>query len=217
MQKLKARPPKKSELKGNQDYLKTWDQYQIDRPGRTPILLPIIVGMNSDGELQRKLMRASKVASLGKRLHKELPSYMFDRNLTKYDPVAIFDDYIEYFDSDFKQGPTPETPLDLIAKKPVWMLYYLDQKAWTFSEDIQFSTENDPNDMTRNFVKIATMDGNNALLMANRFRCGPSDLKFNLHITITQTVDGRVMKTPIIIDPDQTNEGNNGGFGGWGN
>lgn len=220
MPKLKTRPPKKSELQGNQTYLKSWDEYQKDRPGRTPILLPIIVGINSAGEIRRELMRAPKVASLARRLHKDLPGYMFNRNLTKHDPVAIFDDYIEYFDNHFKQGPTPEGPLDLTVKKPVWMLYYFDQKAWKFSKDIQFSTVNDPNDMTCNFVKIATMESNNALLMKNRFRCGPKGLKFNLHATITQKIDGRTMKTPIIIDPDQTNEtnddGETGGFGGWG-
>ena len=213
----KKRPPKKGELKSSKTYLQKWNRYQKDRPGRTPILLPIIVGINSKGEIRRELMRAPKVAALAKKLHADLPPYMFDRNLTKYDPVAIFDDFIEYFDSHFKQGPLPvEGPLDLKVKKPVWLLYYFDQKAWKFSKDIQYSTVNDPDTLRRNFVKIATMENRNGLLLANRFRCGPKGLKFNLHATITQKTDGRIMKTPIIIDPDQDNDGG-GTYGGWGN
>ena len=141
---------------------------------------------------------------------------MFDRNMTDFDPAAIFKDYIKFFEAqDGAQGARPPTPLDLVTSRPVWMLFYLKPKAWKFSKDRQYSTENDPDDMCRNFEKISTMDGSNALLLSNRRRCAPKGLKFNLHVTISQKIDGRIMKTPIIIDPDTDNDEDHGGFENW--
>jgi len=52
------RPQSKSTIKPNQSYLKDWDEYQDKRPGPTPILLPVAVDINSDGELTRNRMKA---------------------------------------------------------------------------------------------------------------------------------------------------------------
>lgn len=219
MLKPKKRPrPKKGDLTANQKYLKDWDDYQAARmkDKRTPILLPVLVSMSEKGELVRSRMEAPQVAKLAKRLKDDLPHYMFNRKMTDFDPKAIFKDYIDYFKAqDGAQGSRPPTPLDLVVKRPVWNLFYLTPKAWKFSKDKQYSTENDPDDMCRNFEKIATMDGGNALLLSNRRRCAPKGLKFNLHVTITQKVDGRTMKTPIIIDPDTNNDEDAGDFNNW--
>lgn len=225
-----SKKPTKSEVKVNDDFVKDWYDYEKDRMfikdrggnnttkrDYTPILLPIRIGINSDGELTRARVKAPRIIKLAKKLKTTLPAYMFDRKLTKYDPDAIFKDYINYFKhQDGAESALPEGPLDLIVKKPVWTLFDLKPDCWTFSEGQQFSTVNDPDTMLRNFVKIATMDDDNVLLMSNRRRCAPDNLKFNLHVTITQkAADGRLLKTPIIIDPAQNNSGNNGGWGGW--
>ena len=218
----KKRPPKKGDIKPNQKYLKDWDDYQAARHqpeqlSQTPMLLPVAIGIGPNGELTRELMDYRDIEKLAVKLREELPDYMFNRKLTAHDPEKIFDDFIKYFKAQGgSQGPRPPTPMDLIVKMPVWTLFYLKPKAWSFSKDIQYSTVNDMDDMTRNFEKIATLGRNKALLISNRRRCAPKGLKFNLHVTVTQRLDGRVMKTPIIIDPDQDND-STGGFGGWGN
>lgn len=217
----KKRPPKKGDLRANQKYLKDWDDYQADRRdpkklNQTPILLPVAIGMGPNGELTRELMDYRDIEKLAAKLREDLPHYMFDRKLTKHDPEKIFGDFIKYFKAQGgSQGPRPPTPLDITVSMPVWMLYYLKLKTWSFSKDKQYSTLNDPDDMCRNFEKIATMNKGKVLLLSNRRRCAPKDLKFNLHVTISQKIDGRMMKTPIIIDPDGDNDEGSGGFGGW--
>jgi len=212
------RPPRKRDLRVNQNYLKDWDKYQEDRYqpnqlNQTPILLPVDIGITPDGALTRELMDFNRVEKLAAELRNNLPDYMFNSDLTPHNPDSVFDDYIDYFEAPSRsQGPVPPTPLDLVVKMPVWTLFYLKPKAWSFSKDIQYSTVNDMDDMTRNFEKIATMAKNKALLISNRRRCAPKGLKFNLHVTITQKLDGRVMKTPIIIDPEQDNDQGTGGF-----
>jgi len=214
------RPTSKGDIKPDSNYLKDWEEYQASRkPPKdfighiTPILLPVIIGINKDGEFTRERMEKSDVARLAKNIKSDLPDYMFNDKLTRFAPENIFQDYIEFFHSDGSQGPRPPTPLDLKVSMPVWMLFYLKPKSWTFSEGRQYSTENDRDDWCKNFEKIATMDGGKALLLSNRRRCAPDDLKFNLHVTITQTIGGKVMKTPIIIDPDSDNDQEGGGFG----
>lgn len=224
--------PKKGELKVNGDYKKDWYDYEDDRMyikdrhgnntqerDYTPILMPILIGITPEGEFKPTLLKVSRVKALSRKLKTTLPSYMFNRKLTKYDPAAIFKDYIDYFDGpESKQGARPDSPLDLKVRKPVWTLFDLKPDSWTFSEGLQFSTENDPDTMHRNFVKIATMDDSNVLLVSNRRRCAPDDLKFNLHVTITQEGDDcGLLKTPIIIDPGQDNNQAGGGWGGWAN
>lgn len=192
--------PKKRNLKPNQAYLKNWDEYQKDRPGKTPILMPVAIDIDK-GEIVRNRIKAGDIAALKPRLKRDLASYMFRKDVNPFHPEAIFDDYIKYFkDMDAAQGPVP-TPLDIEISKPVWMLYYLPRKNWKFTKDRQYSTENDPDDITRNFEKIGTLNNRNYLLISNRCRSQPSNLKFNLHVTISQKMDGVKMETPIIIDP----------------
>ncbi len=217
------RPPRKDDLKVNQEYLKDWDDYQAARRqpekiNQTPILLPVIIGIGPNGELTRELMDYRAVEKLAAHLRRDLPDYMFNRKLTPHDPETIFGDFIKYFKAQGgSQGPRHPTPLDLSVSMPVWVLYSLKPKAWSFSKDKQYSTLNDRDDMRRNFEKIATMSKGKVLLLSNRRRCAPKNMKFNLHVTISQKTDGKIMKTPIIIDPNQSNDESGGGFGGWGN
>jgi len=93
------------------------------------------------------------------------------------------------------------------------MLFHLPRNNWKFSKGQQYSTENDRDDLLRNFEKICTLNDRNYLLLANRCRSNPEGLKFNLHVTISQMIDGVAMETPIIIDPG-TNNGGSGSTGG---
>lgn len=206
----KKRPPKKSALKPNQKYLKDWDDYLAARPGKTPILLPIAVDIE-DGEIVRNRIKAGDVEKVISRCKKELPKYLSDKLINPHDTSSIFEDYIEYFkDIDGAQGPVA-TPLDLSTPKAVWVLFYLPRENWKFSKDRQYSTENDRDDLLRNFEKICTLDDRNYLLLANNCRSNPKGLKFNLHVTISQMIDGIAMETPIIIDPGSDNGGGGGG------
>lgn len=197
---------KKGDIKPNQKYLKSWDEYQQDRPGQTPILLPVSVDINNKGELVRDRIKAGDVEKIRPYLRTDLETYMFREDVNPYHPETIFDDYIEYFKHiDAAQGPVP-TPLDINISKPVWALYYLPRENWKFTKDCQYSTANDPDDITRNFEKIGVLDKRNFLLLSNRCRSNPKGLKFNLHVTISQMIDGVKMETPIIIDPASNND-----------
>lgn len=217
----KKRPPKKGDLRGNQAYLKDWDSYLADRPGRTPLLLPIAIGINGDGEIVRERIKADQVEAMFRHGKGDLPKYLSDPEVNTHNAEAIFEDYIDYFKAvDGNQGPVPEdprpTPLDLKTPQPVWMLFHVPSPAWKFSENTQFSTENDDDGLLRNFVKICTMDDRNYLLLANRSLCNPEGLKFNLHVTIYQIIDGIRYETPIIIDPGADNSGGQGSGGAGG-
>lgn len=210
--------PSKDQIKANPDNVKSWEDYQAEcmyltngERSFTPILQPIKIGLNSKGELTKKRVKAGKIKKLAKKLKSELPPYLFNTDINPFNPNDIFDHYVKFFEGQDGSQSLVETPLDLKASMPVWTLFLLKPSAWTFSEDIQFSCVNDPIDLTRNFEKIATLDKNKVLLMSNRRRCAPENMKFNLHVTITQGPGGS-LKTPIIIDPEQDNDQNGGGF-----
>ncbi len=191
----------------NHKYLEHWDDYQEARLGKGPILCPVIIDINEKGELVRERMIAPDVKSLYIKCKDEIPDYMFDRKFSGVNPERIFKDYVSYFSKiDGVQGPGVPSPLDLQAKMPVWILYYLRKRSWKFSKNCQYSTVNDRDDMLRNFSKICTLDNRNAFLLLNAHRSGPTGLKFNLHVDINQTIDGKRMTTPIIIDPGQRND-----------
>lgn len=194
----------------NHEYLKDWDDYQNDRPikkGETsPILLPIAIGMTDKATFTRRRMKAGEVKRFYKDHRDDIPAYMFKSKIF-HNPNEVFKDYCDYFGPiDGVEGPVPETVFDICVKRPVWLLYTLEPKSWKFTKGIQYSTENDPDDLSRNFEKICTMDRMKALLLSNRCRSKPKGLKFNLHVTISQKSDGRMMRTPIIIDPGSNND-----------
>ncbi len=200
----------------NQDYLKSWDDYQSERRvktyGYSPILLPIHININENGEIARNRMTAGEVKKLYKACRGEFPGYVKQPHFGCASPDDVFKDYVDYFSPiDGVEGPRPASPLDLTVTRPVWNLFHLPRKNWKFSKHKQYSVENDPDDMTRNFEKICTLDNNNAVLISNRCRSNPKGLKYNLHVTISQREARRLYRTDIIIDPMQDNDPDVGG------
>lgn len=204
----------------NQSYLRDWDEFAESRQEQAnPILLPISVDINEDGEISRERMRAPDVKSLYIRnWEKDIPSYIFDHPDRFGDAHKVFREYIDYFaDIDGAQGPGIPSPLDLAIKQPTWMLFYLPRKNWKFTVNRQYSVENDRDDLLRNFSKVCTMDDMNVLILSNSCLSSPKRLKFNLHVTVFQEVEGRHLETDIIIDPGTQNQGGMGsGSGGTG-
>lgn len=192
----------------NQPYLKTWDMYQTERlkalksegacpTEAVPILLPITVDID-DGIVKRDLLTAADV----KRFYKKN-----DDALDALGPKAkdIFKDFAKFFAENDVQGPRPESPLDFWISHPVWFLFVLPRKNWAYTDHTQISVEND--DERANVEQIATLHKGRAILVSNCCRSAPENLKYNLHITITQTDEGgKTLKTDIIIDPGLNND-----------
>jgi len=203
------KPPKVENYK-----LKDWDSFTNSREERRkiaprfPILMPVNVDI-VDGVLVRERMTAPDVKKLYAACRDEIPDYMRANPKKFPNPDKVFDEYIKYFQTqDGVEGPDAPTPLDVNCNRPTWLLFNLPRKNWKFSKDAQYSTLNDPDDQSRNFVKICTLDKMNCLLLLNRHRSNPTGLKFNLHVTINQRDKaGKRFKTPIIIDPGLGNGG----------
>lgn len=211
------RPQNKKSIKANFNYLKKWDEYQRVSKRKLPILLPISVDIKN-GIIDRHRIKSTEIAVMRTNLMMEFKGHCQNPNgylENKYHAKQfeeMIDDYIKFFIDDAKQGAVPPGPLDLNISRPVWILYALPRKNWKFTKDRQFSVENDRDDFARNFEKIMTFDKNNMLLLANHCRSNPKGLKFNLHVTISQRENGRMLRTPIIIDPG-TDNGTRGGPG----
>lgn len=216
-----GRPRNKQSIVPNQEYLKQWDEYQRKSTSNIPILLPISVSIE-DGIIERSRIKSTDIAAIREDLLKEFKNHCQNPNgylENKYSDThfqTMLDDYIDFFVSDSNQGHLPPGPLDIIINRPVWLLFYLPRKNWRFSKDRQFSVENDRDDFGRNFEKITTFKNNNFLLLANHCRSSPKGLKYNLHVTITQKENGKILKTPIIIDPGSNNGTRGGGGDGGG-
>lgn len=208
--------PTKGNFEPNQAYLKEWDEYQLTSPRKKPILLPISVSLNK-GVVTRFRIKSTDLAAKQEDLMKEFeahcknPDGYLEDAYTPSDFEEMLDDYIRVFSTDNKQSPFWQTPLDLKISRPVWILFHLPDSNIKFSQGRQFSTENDRDDFGRNFEKITTFEKNDWLLLANHCRSKPKGLKYNLHVTITQKIDGVTMKTPIVIDPGSDNDDRNGG------
>lgn len=193
----------------NQEYLKSWDDFANTRKDgdRFPILLPINIDI-VDGKLVRERMKAPQVKRLYADCCGEVPDYMKAHPRHFTNPDKVFREYVKFFaKQDGVEGPEDPTPLDVQFNRPTWLLYNLPRRNWKFSKDAQYSTVNDPDDQSRNFEKICTLDKMNCLLLSNRHRSNPKGLKFNLHVTINQRENGVLCKTPIIIDPGGGNKG----------
>lgn len=191
--------------------LKDWDDFANSRKDgdRFPILMPVNIDI-IDGKFVRERMTAPQVKRLYADCKGELPEYMFEHPKHFANPNKVFSEYIKYFaKQDGVEGPGAPTPLDVQCNRPTWMLFNLPRRNWKFSKDAQYSTMNDPDDQTRNFEKICTLNKMNSLLLSNRHRSNPKGLKFNLHVTMSQRENGIMCKTPIIIDPgsDQIGHG----------
>lgn len=186
----------------------TWDDYVKARPGLDPILMPVLIGMDKNGGFTKRRYRAGEVKKTYLRSKGDFPPFMSKWPKICPDPHGLFKDYIAFFEaSDFVQSPKPPNPWDLQCDKPVWILFVLEPKTWTFSKDRQYSTKNDPDDMTRNFEKVCVMDGGKALLLSNRCRSNPKGLEYNLHVDISQiAANGETQVMPVIFDPGNNNK-----------
>ena len=204
---------KKSKIKPNQKYLKSWDKYQKEalkdkRHRSLPLLLPVSVDID-EGIIVRDRIKANIVKDIWAKHKKELPDFLFDE--TKRwgvpDVESVVEDYIRAFPDDFAQSGLPPSPLDISIGHPVLLLFHLPRENWTFCEGCQYSVENDTDDMARNFEKVCMFGGRKYLILFNRHRSNPKNLKFNLHVNIHQVQDGKDMWTDIIIDPGSNNLG----------
>ena len=214
-----ARPPK-GQIKANPKYLKEWDVFQKKHPSKKPILLPISISIEN-GLIERDRIKSGEIAAMRDSLladfkkHCDNPDgYLED----KYKPThfkTMLDDYIKAFASDNKEGPLPPSTLDFQMNRPVWLLFHLPRKNWKFTKRRQFSSENDRDDFARNYEKITTLRKRDILILANHCRSSPKDLRYNLHITISQKQDRKTVYTDIIIDPGTNNDNRpgNGQFG----
>ena len=200
----------------NLTYLKKWDEYSATKANkRQTLLLPIKLGIGKKGEILRRRMIQPELKTFYTAYKKDIPSYIFSESELFPNPDEVFEDYLEYFAGEGTENPsTPKpTPLDWNVDRPVFLLYtFFHEETWRFSEKTQFSTVNDPDDVTRNMVKICTMNENKALLMWNRCRSNPENLKFNLHVSVHQSERGPDrrkidLQTDILIDPRGGNTG----------
>ena len=210
--------PIKGKIRPNANYLKEWDEFQRTHPSKFPILLPVTISLE-DGKITRDRIKSGDIAKMRNDLLAEFKQHCHNPDgylEDKYNPAhfqTMLDDYIKAFASDNKQATLPASPLDFKMNRPVWILFKLPLKNWKFSKGRQFSTENDRDDFARNFEKITTFDKRNMLLLANHCRSSPKNLKYNLHVTISQKQDGKKVSTDIIIDPGTDNDTRGDGNG----
>lgn len=200
----------------NQDHLELWDDFVNKLPARKAALLPLYVDIR-DGMIYRNRIPSQDIKTFYKTHKGDIPDYMrtqeeFFPNIDK-----VFKEYIEHFDGpDGGQAPDDLNPLDIITNRPTYFLFTLPEQfdpevVWRFSEGVQISCHNDGVGPFRNVLPICTLDDRKSLLVLNRHRSNHPDLKFNLHVTISQTVQKDCKdfeaKTPIIIDPGLGNNG----------
>ncbi len=193
----------RNQIRPNQDYLKTWDDYQLlhlnadaDRGevSEDPILLPIVLGIK-DGIIIRDRIKVP-----------QLQTIMGTAGaLGQNAKVAVaVDSYVDFFKAqDGSQSATPPTPLDLNIARPTVKLFYLTHDNWTFTDHTQFSVDNVPPGLAENkmFEVMGTVDGGRGLLVMDHNWTRPNSqfaAKYNLHVSIFQ---GDGMRTDIIIDP----------------
>ena len=197
----------------NQGYLKTWDEYSDSvKDKRAPLLLPIIFGIGTDGNIIRERMKAPDVKALYARGRKDIPKDFFKYPKLLPNPDKIVKDYLKYFRSDSDEAPFLPTPLDLHVERPVLMLFGFYHRGWRFTKDNPYNMYSDSDDHTRNIIRIATLHGNRGLMLYNRHYSSPKDMKLDLCVDINQTIRRRRYRTPIIIDPGLGNPGS--GFPG---
>ncbi|MGB0907083.1 MAG: hypothetical protein ACPGVT_06290 [Maricaulaceae bacterium] len=202
-------------MQKNQSYLKDWDVYQAERREKRvkhPILLPMTLMMDSKKGFVPELMSIEQVKDVQKTFNLTNFKHWAQWPLMYGKPDLIFSDYLDYFGSlkgekPCKSGADLEanSPLDLYCCHPTWLVFRLKNSNWSFSKLRQYSTENDADDMYRNFEKVTLLDAQ-TLILHNRCLSQHEGLKFNLHVTVAQTFEGRAMQTDIIIDPGMNND-----------
>lgn len=196
----------KSDIKANQNYLRTWDKYRLEwmntdeyAQGSTkPLLLPINVNI-AGGIMQRSRIKTPQLRTI----------------MGNAGPVGnearvaeAVHGYYKFFDAqDTTQSGTPPSPLDFNISCPVIHLFHLPRENWKFTDHTQFSVDNVPPGIKKNklFEILGVVDNGRGLMVANhnwrKKGNTPFAMKFNLHVSILQENDGQEMRTDIIIDP----------------
>lgn len=202
--------PSKTNITANDAYLKEWDEFQRTHRSHVPLLLPISISIE-DGIIARDRVKSDDLAKHRDRFLEEFKVHCKETESHVGDAYCfetfetMLDEYIEAFASDGNQGPRPPSPLDFSISRPIWFMFYLPRKNWTFTKERQYSMENDRDDHLRNCEKVCTLGGGRVLLLSNNCRSAPENLKYNLHVTITQTEGDEELSTDIIIDPGMDN------------
>jgi len=204
----------RNSINANQDYLKSWDEYQLDflnskyfsedAPDKRAILFPVMFDID-DGIIKRDRITAPQVKTLRKAAG----------DLISEDAAWAFDSYQEFFGAgDEQQSATPATPLDFDINSRVYMLFHLQRKNWKFTDHTQFSVDNiSKRDFPDAFEVLGTFDNGRSLLVHNKnwvpetmpgehntpIKCFLA--KYNLHVSIYQKQGCEAMCTDIIIDP----------------
>jgi hypothetical protein len=206
----------------NKDYQTDWEKYVKANRDAAYMLLPLEIGMTESGEFYRKRMAAAEVAKIRDGIIGDFPDYMDSNPLEFGEPKDIFGRYIEYFKKhDGADMAMPKTPFDLRITHPTWVLFSLGNLNWKFTKKgPQFSTECDHDGFERNFVKVGLFDDprlpkkrlhgqplneRKLFILANRNRCAPKGLKYNLHVDVLQTINRKNNSTMIVIDPSGSN------------
>ena len=215
---------KKSQIHTNQDYLKEWDDYQLeflnsekfclDNPLEHALLLPISVDIK-DGIIDRHRIRTPQLKGL-----------LDDaKTLLDDDSTGAIESYVEFFDPiDGQQSGSPSTPLDFDLNTRVYMLFHFPRENWTFTDHTQFSVDNIAKGQLKDaFEVVGTFNEGHSLLVHNKNWQDPKVkgnkpakvkgkapsksflAKYNLHVSIHQVQDGEDMRTDIIIDPGSRN------------
>jgi len=112
-------------------------------------------------------------------------------------------------------GDWVRTPLDFRTPKEISVLYVLLPQSWSYSSPaMSLKTKSKPWKHAQMSLPEKALTSRTALLHRANQDFHPKQncrYEFNLHVTITQEVDGATMKTPIIIDPGSDNDTRNGG------
>ncbi len=205
---------KRGDIRANQAFLKKWDEYQLgwlndeNFNPKCPLLLPISVDIKG-GIVERFRIKTNQVNTLMDKA-KGLPKDVrVKRELFALKDIC--DHYEGGFPGDTSQSGTPPTPLDFIINCPVVFLFHLPRDNWTFTERLQFSVDNIPaKGQSKAFKVLGTFDNGHGLAVLNKNWIPKGEktfrMKYNLHVTIAQTIDGKDMCTDIIIDPGTNND-----------
>ncbi len=212
-----------------QRYLKEWDKYQnkwiagSDFDSERPLLLPISVDIAS-GVIARSRLKSKYVIDLLTRPGNTLPSDI-GTGCNKFTLNDIHKHYASRgFPQDANEGggvPFLPTPLDFNIRTKVLFLFHLPRKNWTFSKHKQFTIDGFENTNSDHIVEVlGTFNNGRGLAVFNKFWIPEGqesyNIKYNLHVTIAQKIDGNDMSTDIIIDPGSNSDGSTdgGGLGG---
>lgn len=207
---------KKGDINANQEYLKSWDDYQLDflngedfsreRKNEHALLLPISVDID-DGIIKRHRIQAPQVKSL----------WSSAKELIDDDKVWAYESYIKFFGPiDEQQSGAPSTPLDFDINSRIYMIFHLPRGNWTFTDHTQFTVDNIPKGKIKDaFEVVGVFDNRHGLIVHNKNWQPPAPkgrkaiksfwAKYNLHVSIHQKVDDKDMRTDIIIDPGNRN------------